>query len=270
MLPKGLQLSSYVWNHSTLNILVITAENESWWNPAVLNCTLRAVGQWNEAVNTFAANNSDFSYLSNLRFEPKVSRQWTAGYDVYVNYTQFPLSSSSDEVGLTQIYANNLNVITNCTVNLATHTAHGSTLSVIDMQNIALHEFGHTLGLGHSNYTGDLMNALYGIGSASEKISTLDVYGVATMFAWMINSSFYPISAWLKVNSVTLPASIAYQGLPVSAQNMAPQSLADNPVVQVFILMYELLLHPEIAAIVAFAIAVFMVVAIFIRRKPRA
>ena len=35
------------------------------------------------------------------------------------------------------------------------------------MQNIALHELGHGLGLGHSNYTDDLMYSLYTLGGAT-------------------------------------------------------------------------------------------------------
>ena len=58
------------------------------------------------------------------------------------------------------------------------------------MQNVALHELGHSLGLGHSNYTGDLMYAVYTMGIHRLKsISTLDVYGVATLFAWETNST---------------------------------------------------------------------------------
>ena len=138
------------------------------------------------------------------------------------------------------------------------------------MQNIALHELGHSLGLGHCNYSGDLMYALYSIGTPLEKVSTLNTYGVATVFAWMKDpSSFYPVTDWLKVNSVTLPSSITYQGLPVSAQNTATPSLTDNPIVQVFTMVYELLLHPEIAVVVIAAIAVFVVIGLFARYRQR-
>jgi predicted Zn-dependent protease len=267
----SLLISSFVWNHSTLNMLVTPAENMSWWNPLSVNATLRAVAQWNEAVDRFAVNNSDYAYLSNLRIEPQVYSQWKPGYDIYVNYTEAPISGSSDQVGLTQIYADSQNVITNCTVSLATHASHGRALSENDLQNVALHELGHSLGLGHCNYTTDLMYALYTIGDPPEEISTLDAYGVAIMFGWMTNpSSFFPLSGWLKDNAVTLPAAITYQGLPVSAQNRAPQNLADNPVVQFLILMYGLLLHPEIAAIFAALIASFVVAGIYVRhKKPR-
>jgi hypothetical protein len=43
-------------------MLVVPAENESWWDPLNLNTTLRAIGQWDEAFVEFASNNSDFAY----------------------------------------------------------------------------------------------------------------------------------------------------------------------------------------------------------------
>jgi len=266
----SLQLQGFVWSHSTLNVLVVTADNESWWDPAFLNISLRAIGQWNEAIATFAANYSDFSYLSNLRIQPTVSTTTQPGYDIYVSWHESPFSNTTDEVGLSQISANYQNIITNCTVNLAAHTRHGDTLNEGDMQNVALHEMGHSLGLGHSNYTGDLMYALYTMGSPAEDVSTLDVYGVATVFAWETNTStFYPVNSL--VNHVILPAGITYQFLPVSEQNARPPTLANNSVVQFLVLMFEILIHPEIYPFVILFVVLLVIIAIFpIRKRVKA
>ena len=130
---------------------------------------------------------------------------------------------------------------------LAAHAHHGDPLDEVDMQNVALHELGHSLGLGHSNATRDLMYAYYTRESGAEDISTLDVYGVATLFAWNQDAIiFYPVDGWLKENSVVLPSDISYKGLPVSPENAVPQTLANNPVVQTLVLMFEILIHPEI------------------------
>jgi hypothetical protein len=158
-------------------------------------------------------------------------------------------------------------VIINGTINLVTHTSHGEALTEIDLQNIALHELGHSLGLGHCNTSADLMYSLYSIGGPAEAVSALDTYGVAKVFGWMKNSSsFYPVNGWLNENTVTLPASITYQGLPVSPPKHSPQTITDNPVVQVFILM-----HPIIGVPILAIIVLFVIIAVFTRRRrPRA
>jgi hypothetical protein len=136
------------------------------------------------------------------------------------------------------------------------------------MQNIVLHELGHNLGLGHSNYTGDLMYSVYTMSSSSEAISTLDVYGVATLFAWETNSTdFYPINDWLNENSVILPSTFEYRGLPVSSQNASPQTLANNSAVQFLVLVFEILIHPEILAIILVIVMVLLIVGLISQKK---
>jgi hypothetical protein len=264
----SLALQGFVWNHTTLDALIVTADNESWWNPDFQNTALRVIGQWNDAIVAFASNYSDYSYLSNLRIQPTVSNQSQPGFDIYIVWTESPLSNITDELGTSQIFPNYESVIINCTVNLAAHTSHGDSLDEGDQQNVALHELGHSLGLGHSNYTGDLMYAYYTRGSAPEPVSTLDAYGVATLFAWEQNiTRFYPVNNWLNDNSVILPSGTAYKGLPVSTQNALPQTIANNSVVQTLILMFEILIHPEIFAIVVLFIAVLIIIAMIPRRK---
>ena len=191
-----LALQGFVWNHTTLKALVVAAYNESWWNPDDLNTAIRAIGQWNDAIAAFASNYSDFSYLSSLSIQPTVSNETQPGFDIYINWTQSPFSNG-DEVGLSQIFPDYESTIINCTVNLAAHTHHGDALNEGDMQNIALHELGHSLGLGHSNYTGDLMSAYYTLGGPAESVSTLDVYGVATLFGWDTKFNQLLPSKWL-------------------------------------------------------------------------
>jgi predicted Zn-dependent protease len=264
----SLQLQGFVWSHSTLNALVVTSDNESWWETAFLNTSLRAIGQWNEAIATFTANNSDYSYLSSLNIQPTISNTTQPGYDIYVSWRETSFSKTSDEVGLSQISANYQKTITNCTINLAAHTLHGNTLNEGDMQNVALHELGHSLGLGHSNYTGDLMYAQYTTGSPAKEVSTLDVYGVAIVFAWETNTTtFYPVNNL--ANQVILPAGITYQFLPVSQRNARPQTISNNSVVQFLILIFEILIHQEIYPFIILFIVVLVIIAVFPRRGKR-
>lgn len=264
----SLNLQGFVWNHSTINALLVTPYSEVWWNPSYLNTELRAIGQWNEAIAAFASNYSDFSYLSSLKIQTTVSNVSQPGFDLYVNWAQFPLDNSADEIGLSQIFPNSESGIINCTTTLATHTSHGNSFNDGDMQNAALHELGHDFGLGHSNYTGDLMYYLYTLGSPAEDVSTLDVYGVATLFSWENSaSSFYPVNNWLNVNSVILPADIGYKGLPVSSQYALPQTLANNPIFQTLIFMFEVLIHPLFFALTVVFIFIIVVIALIPKRR---
>jgi predicted Zn-dependent protease len=265
----SLQIQGLTWNRTTLNILLVTPNNESWWNPIYVNSTLRAIGQWNDAISYFASNYSDFAYLSNLKFEPTVSNETKPGFDIYLNWTESTLANTADEIGLTSTTDLN-DAIINCTINLATHTSHGNSLADGDEQNIALHELGHSLGLGHSNYTGDVMYPAYTLEGPAKYISTLDVYGVATIFAWMTKpSTFYPVFEWLQGNPVILPSNIPYKYLPVSPQNALPQTLANNPVVETLVLMVEILIHPEILAIVLLFIIVLIIIVLIPSKRKK-
>ncbi len=269
----AVEIQGLAWDKSTLKILLTTPNNESWWNPIYINSSLRAVGQWNEAISYFAAHNADYAYLSDFRLDPTVLNYTQSGFDIYLNWTQSNLPGSSDEVGLATLTSVS-NSIIGCTINLSTHTHHGEPLIDGDMQNIALHELGHALGLGHCNDTGDVMFPDVALLGPGKSISSLDAYGVATTFAWMTNQfKFYPVSYWLKPNPVVLPSNIQYSYLPVSLQNARPNTLQNNTFLQNLILDFELLLHPEIFAILL-AIIIFFVAIILIgmyknRRLPR-
>jgi hypothetical protein len=265
-----LGIQGFAWNHSSLSALLIISENESWWSASFVNDTLRAIGQWNDALAAFAGNYSGFSYLSSVTVQWTISDVALPGYDLYVNWTQSSLSNSSDEVGLSKTYVNSDSSIVNCTISLAVQTRQGTTMRGIDMQNIALHELGHGLGLGHCNYTGDLMYSIYSLGVPPEGVSTLDAFGVAKCFSWIQKTaSFRPVSKWLNVSSVTLPPEISYLNLPVSAQNQPLQTLFDNPSVQFLLMVFAILAQPFIAVPVLVFILLFIVLATYARRKRR-
>jgi hypothetical protein len=261
------------WDHAVLSALIVTPDNESWWNPLFLNSTLRAINQWNDAISDFALNYSDYSYLSSVQIQPVMSNVSQANFDIYIYWAQFPFSNSSEIIGLARTFETGRKTVVNSTINLATHTSHGDAINEGDAQNIALHELGHSLGLGHSNYTGDLMYPMYELRGGEDMVSTLDVYGVAVIFGWLQNpAEFYPVSNWIKQNNVILPSTIPFQYLRVSQENARPQTLENNSVVQILILMFQLLIHPEIGGVVLVIIVLFVVTALILRisnRRPK-
>ncbi len=260
-----LEIEGLAWHTSTINILLVTPNNVSWWNPMYVNSTLRAIGQWNEAIQEFASNNYQYSYLASLKLEPTVSNESEAGFNIYLNWTQSALSSA-DAIGLTTLSSLNY-AITNCSINLATHSPHGDALADGDEQNVALHELGHSLGLGHTNETNDVMYPDLTLLGPAKLLSNLDLYGISRTFAWLTYSfSFYPVSDWLTSTPVYLPTS-QYQALPVSTQYARPQTLQNNPIVQTLILMVEIAIHPGFLPFVILFVLILVIIAVFPKRK---
>jgi hypothetical protein len=264
-----LEIQGITWKHATLNILLITPNNQSWWNPSFLNSTIRAIGQWSDAISFFASNYSLYSYLSLVKLNWAVSDVVEDGFDIYLNWTQSPLANTYNEIGLETSISEG-SVILSSNISLATETSHGNPLNGVDMQNIGLHELGHSLGLGHCNETSDIMYPAYTLLSPPKLISTLDAFGVANIFAWLQNTfSFIPVDHWLQSKPTTLPTNIPYASLPVSSQNASPLTLGDNPVIETLVLMYQILIHPEILTIVVIFVGVLIIIAAIPKKKKK-
>lgn len=217
----SLDLMRLTWNHSTISVLVVPQDSASWWNPSYLNATLRSIAEWNNAIQVFALNYSNFAYLSSLRMVPTVSHTMDYSFDVYVSWTR--TGSSSGEIGLTTTMYGSSGIIINSTISLAAEDLHGYVLNEIDMQNVGLHELGHSLGLRHSNYSGDIMYPTCALSHPVAELSTLDLYGVSIVFQWMSDSSNSPYRP--QQSSVTLPSSIQYRYLPISYGTLPPPTL---------------------------------------------
>jgi hypothetical protein len=222
-----LELPGYTWDHSVITVQVVPMSDESWWDSSYLNATLHAINQWNEAISYFASNYSDFTYLSRLRLAPQVSNSMSFGFDVYISWIE-KFGNVTCEAGLTTTWHTS-DIIINSTIALSVQDCRGNVLSEADAQNVALHELGHVLGLGHANFTSDMMYYAYTLSSPVRAVSTLDVYGVGTVFRWMTNSQEYnPVNQGTPIYSATLPSNIDYEYLPISEKNLPPQSTIDQ------------------------------------------
>jgi hypothetical protein len=189
--PTGTQakieLEGFTWNHTTLKTLILTNQTAPWWNPTYIDSALRAIGVWNDALQTLPQNYTTQQDTPKISLVASISNTTQPNYDIYIFWTNQPLVA--EDTGWYALTYSASGIAQNSTITLTVNSALGASLSGIDMQNLAVHEIGHSLGLGHSNYNGDVMYPTSLLSSPARGISNLDVYGIAAVFGWTTNSS---------------------------------------------------------------------------------
>jgi len=252
----SLDLLGNTWDHSTISVRIAPPENESWWKAYYLYASIRAISEWNHAIQEFASNYTDFAHLSRIRMVPTITQETDPGFDISITWTECCISEQT--IGQSQAYVKSPCIITKNTVIIASIAPSGHVMTEVDMQNLILHEIGHTLGLYHSNYSGDIMYPTVSYRETVYALSSLDVYAVSKVFEWMSNSTqFSSSNTCPQESSVTLPSSISYHYLPLSVVDLPPPP-SQTPLDHII----RLLLRPEIliALLVAVTTLAFLVV----------
>jgi hypothetical protein len=91
-------------------------------------------------------------------------------------------SRFGDTVGQTSTYFDSSGYIDHAVVTIAT-AAFGNNIPTSQLKQIAMHELGHSLGLGHANFNGDLMSPV--INPTTGGISKCDIDGVMHAEQWL-------------------------------------------------------------------------------------
>lgn len=264
----SLDLQGPAWNHSTINILINPQSDKSWWNPDYLDATLRAIDEWNSALSYFASNRSDFVYLSNVKMTYTISNSMDEPFDTILSWIE-QFGNETCEAGLTRTSYDSLGLIFNTTLTMSAYDCRGNILNDIDMQNVALHELGHVLGLGHANSTSDLMYFAYTLGNPVRSVSTLDTYGVGVVFRWLAKSTeFNQDNQGDQISSVNLPSDIAYEALPIPINDIPPQS-ALGPAQMYFVDFLQFILQPVILTSILLAVAALLIYSIVARGRRK-
>jgi predicted Zn-dependent protease len=194
----SIALEEFRWTKFPVKVLV---DMNQWTQPEYAVAVREALDSWIKSIWNYTNTYNDTSLARvNYLFYLNDANS-TTNYDVLISFAPDKIPPGPNTVGLTT-YSWDLTThqpVPPITINITTYSGTASTLFV---KNIAMHEFGHALGLGHANSQNTLNGPelMYYASSKTQIVypSTLDVYGLTQVY----NGSYG--------QTVYLPSSIPY------------------------------------------------------------
>ncbi|MCX8205349.1 MAG: matrixin family metalloprotease, partial [Candidatus Nezhaarchaeota archaeon] len=138
----SIDLMGVAWDRLSLSVYILRGPSAS---SEYIDAVAEAFRVWDVALEAFGRRYG-YRYLASFAFTLHVVDQAPTTYDILVNFTlsQPPLG----ELGRATIYHRDGRV---AWVDITLYIHYSAvTLSASDVYNVALHEIGHALGLGHT------------------------------------------------------------------------------------------------------------------------
>lgn len=176
-----IETEEFRWNRFPLKVLV---DMNQWSTPDYAIAVHEALNSWVHSIWNYT-NNYDGN-LPNIDYSFFMSdHNATSNYDVFITFSPDEIPPGSGIVGLTNSSWNPATHEPISPIDINVTTYHGTIYNLF-VKNVAMHEFGHALGVGHasSQTTSNGPELMYPR-SIKDQItypSTLDVYALTRLY----------------------------------------------------------------------------------------